>query len=389
MGQKFLPVYCLLLFFAAKTNTVSAQLVNSSLIHVNGKITVNGSLTNTGTVENNGVVEVSGNYNNQQTYTGPGKLVLTGNSVQTITTNNEPVNTLKIEGNGSVVVKNDLYIKDSLVLVNVVITPDPGVKIILDANAKIGGGSEDAHINGMLYQQGSGQKFYPVGKNGVYAPLTIDNLSGTDPVVGIELSNPNPNQKNDLSMENVSRYKMWSIEVLSGTFDGSTITLAFDESDSIVDLEKVLVAEADSLTGYFKSAGKSSAQYTTGKSGTVTSLKAITGKYFTVGNEPLDLRYFIPTALSPDASNIEDKVVKIYSPDVSEEYSFLFRIYNKWGNLVYQTESYIEASTIGWDGKNFRSGNDEEPGIYTFTVRGSFKSGRPFTKTGTITLVKM
>ena len=96
---------------------------------------------------------------------------------------------------------------------------------------------------------------------------------------------------------------------------------------------------------------------------------------------------YIPNAFNPTAINPENQVVKVYGSNVSEE-GFAFKIVNRWGKVMYNTNSFYEANNVGWAGVNRNTGVDMELNVFTYIVRGKFNDGKTFEKVGTITLVK-
>lgn len=59
-----------------------------------------------------------------------------------------------------------------------------------------------------------------------------------------------------------------------------------------------------------------------------------------------------------------------------------FRIYNRWGNLVFQSSGFDE----GWDG-TFK-GVPQPLGVFVYTIEAESGNGRIFTKTGNVTLLR-
>jgi len=96
---------------------------------------------------------------------------------------------------------------------------------------------------------------------------------------------------------------------------------------------------------------------------------------------------YIPTVFSPEASNVENQQLKVYGTLIQED-SFSFRIYNQWGQLVYQTNSFIEANTKGWSGEIKSNSGKQSSNVYTYTVEGKFFDGLDFSQAGTTTLLR-
>jgi gliding motility-associated-like protein len=59
-----------------------------------------------------------------------------------------------------------------------------------------------------------------------------------------------------------------------------------------------------------------------------------------------------------------------------------FRIYNRWGNVMFETTDINK----GWNGRH----NDQEQplGVYVYTIEAQTSTGKVFTKTGNVTLVR-
>ena len=79
--------------------------------------------------------------------------------------------------------------------------------------------------------------------------------------------------------------------------------------------------------------------------------------------------------------------MKIYASTLRPE-SFLFRIFDRWGNLVYQTASLTEAQGQGWEGVYPSDRTSAPAGVYQYHLRGSFENGTPVNQSGTITLFR-
>jgi gliding motility-associated-like protein len=63
-----------------------------------------------------------------------------------------------------------------------------------------------------------------------------------------------------------------------------------------------------------------------------------------------------------------------------------FRIFSRWGNVVYSTQNVNEAMNVGWNG-TFH-GVQIQQGVYGYKIWVKFVDEREFEKTGTITLVR-
>jgi hypothetical protein len=96
---------------------------------------------------------------------------------------------------------------------------------------------------------------------------------------------------------------------------------------------------------------------------------------------------YIPNAFHPFAQNSENQVVKVYGNNIDES-DFFFKIVNRWGKVMYETRSFNEANSVGWDGVNNNNGEEQETNVFTYIVRGKFIEGESFEKVGTVTQLK-
>jgi gliding motility-associated-like protein len=88
---------------------------------------------------------------------------------------------------------------------------------------------------------------------------------------------------------------------------------------------------------------------------------------------------FVPTAFSPNNDGLNDKLTPI--PVGIQQFDY-FRIFNRWGQLVFSTHKIGE----GWDGrlKALEQGN----GSFVWQVRGVDYTGRVIDKNGVVTVIK-
>ncbi len=96
---------------------------------------------------------------------------------------------------------------------------------------------------------------------------------------------------------------------------------------------------------------------------------------------------YVPNAFNPNAINPENRVVKVYGNNIDEN-GFSFKIVNRWGKIMYHTNSFAKANTTGWNGVNRNTGEAQELNVFTYLLKGKFLDGKPFELAGTITQVK-
>ncbi|MCL2027901.1 MAG: gliding motility-associated C-terminal domain-containing protein [Bacteroidales bacterium] len=90
---------------------------------------------------------------------------------------------------------------------------------------------------------------------------------------------------------------------------------------------------------------------------------------------------FVPSAFMPGATNVEDRVLKVYGVDILPN-GFKFSVYTMEGREVFTSRN----PNNGWDGRF--QGRDMPSGNYSYVVVGKFASGEEFTKSGTVVLIR-
>jgi gliding motility-associated-like protein len=90
-------------------------------------------------------------------------------------------------------------------------------------------------------------------------------------------------------------------------------------------------------------------------------------------------RVFVPTAFSPNGDGKNEIVAPIAVGLSKLDY---FRIYNRWGQLVFSTT----INGKGWDGKI--AGKEQGTSTYVWIVKGTDYTGKAVFEKGTVTLVR-
>lgn len=89
---------------------------------------------------------------------------------------------------------------------------------------------------------------------------------------------------------------------------------------------------------------------------------------------------FVPTAFTPNGDGLNDYVRPIAVGISKMDY---FRIYNRWGQLVYSSE---DLESKGWDGKI--GGKDQATAVFVWLVRGTDYTGKVVFAKGTVALIR-
>jgi gliding motility-associated-like protein len=99
----------------------------------------------------------------------------------------------------------------------------------------------------------------------------------------------------------------------------------------------------------------------------------------TVFVKAVDANVFVPTAFTPNRDGLNDKLTPIcYS---IQRISY-FSVFNRWGELVFTTNSIGK----GWDGTS--KGSPAEPGTYVWMLEAVGLDGQLFRQKGTVVLIR-
>jgi gliding motility-associated-like protein len=94
--------------------------------------------------------------------------------------------------------------------------------------------------------------------------------------------------------------------------------------------------------------------------------------------EVLDPVFFIPNVFSPNADGINDLAETNFNSLTEID----FKIYDRWGRLMFQTNS----KTVYWDG--LRNGKQAPDGVYYYHLRATTTSDKPLEAKGNMTLLR-
>ena len=97
-----------------------------------------------------------------------------------------------------------------------------------------------------------------------------------------------------------------------------------------------------------------------------------------------DLLIYIPNVFSPNADGINDIFSMIGKHGVSSVRRF--RIYDRWGELLWEGTNFIPDGNTGWDG-NFR-GKPMPSGVFAWTCEIALIDGSIEGLSGSLTLLR-
>jgi len=385
--------------FLAITFCANGQFVVDGafvVVSKDAKVQINGDVENSGSFFNYGNLALTGNWQNTAEFNDGGTFHLIGLN-QNIISNGGFFNKLIIDGGGNKTIDGPMFVKDSLIFVDGIMSPTENSRITLLEEAEVDGAYEYSFVNGALYQSGSGTKFFPIGTvvngNNFYRPTELHSIEGENPILGMQYFRMLSNEATYIPrISRLSNSGYWSLDIASGAMNTAFLSASYSYINDMGDIDESLlnVAQSDSLLGrYFTT--KVDENYFSDKFGDIsyiTTKDTIKKTYFAFAETDLvnlELLY-IPNALSSKAPNIEDRAVKVYG-DLMSSNNFYFRVENHWGNNVFETNSLELMETEGWTGVNQRTEKQEMSGQYTFIINAILLDGRPYKDVGSIWII--
>ncbi len=383
---------------------------SNGLVHIaeGANLEVGGDLDNNGVIQNRGTLSLYGDWVNNANFNGlTGRLQFLGGNNQMVSPPQLTVSELVINQGGEVNFSGSQYIiLDRLEFQFGNIKPGENTRFVLEPGARVEGGSNLSYFDGTLIAKGSGIKTFPVGADGLFAPLTLLSVFGLNTEIAANFTRGNPfDPIPGDSLLGVSHRGLWELELLNGATDPTQIEVEFSEDD-LSDfripnpirhrVNSPVLAYAINPEGIYRSLGVESINDSDSLTfGTIVSelpLQPSLGQklYVAVGlapQVPSEGLYYIPEAFSPQASDSKNQTFKIFGEGISED-GFDLQIYNRYGVIVYSTSSFAEANQNGWNGENQRTGVDEPAGVYYYTVKFQFNTGLPVQQKGAFYLVK-
>lgn len=196
-------------------------------------ITVNGDLTiDNGTLDANSSshydIDMKGNWiNNGGTFTDQnGTVTFSGSNPQSIKSNSSEFYDLTINNtnNIGITLSDAVSISHQLTLTDGVInTTAANLLIIKDDATSVNTGSVASHVDGPMRKDGNDEFTFPVGKDGIWAPIGFCTCSGVN--VGDQwtaeyfFDDPDPENDDDIdgSINHISDIEYWDLDRTSGS----------------------------------------------------------------------------------------------------------------------------------------------------------------------------
>ncbi len=223
---------CINILFLVSLALVSQPLIAQQLsimgtmkLAPGSRIGVFGDIYNNGTL-----IDSSAEF----VWAGDGPQTILGGSVTEVI--NLTVNNTSTEG---VILNQELQVSGTLTLSRGVIHTSDAALLVLKNQAVLIGGGASSHVNGPMTKIGNDAFSFPVGKAGLYAPVSIGAPSSATDAFTCEYFNDNPNAlydvtSKDASITSISSCEYWVVARTVGTA-AVDVTLNWDSRSCTVE----------------------------------------------------------------------------------------------------------------------------------------------------------
>jgi hypothetical protein len=147
------------------------------------------------------------------------------------------------------------------------------------------------------------------------------------------------------------------------------------------------ILESDAIDNVFSIIGNTRVEYNDPLS-SVISDNGARGNVFVLGEsippDGIPGEFYLSTSLSPSASNADNRFARVFGNKLVEN-EFQFRVFNRWGLMVYETTSLPDMLSVGWDGRH--KGDYLPSGAYPYILKAVTKDGEVIEKKGVISIV--
>lgn len=358
------------ILFLIVTSLQAQSLYNQSVIAISSTalLYVKDSIVNNGTIINNGDMQVGGSWiNNAQYDAGLGQITFNSDLPQIINHNDQSFSKLTISGGGQKLFLADITVEDELDLSDGTLVSENNSRIIFSPDAQVTGGSDNSHIQGAVYHQGSGDKLFPVGNGRTFLPVELLGVGGSSPVVGVRLIDPvgTPLPASP-SLNAVSTNRYWEIDIVSGSLDNALAVLPVRDEAIVTSATEVVVAQSSAPTQAFESLGQSSFEGMS-SDGKVTSEEFVTQPYLSIGTASSDATLFVYNAISPNNDAMGQNEFLIIR-NIERHPENRFSLFNRWGDKVFEIGNYDNERRVFRGKSNMGGESDLVNGTYFYVI---------------------
>jgi hypothetical protein len=190
----------------------------------------------------------------------------------------------------------------------------------------------------------------------------------------------------DIEIESAPEFSVGLVGEQNINLGDSTTITAMINGTTIIDsvfwnpIEDLQCFSADCISVQAKPTGTTSYQVL------VTDMNGCSASDEITIEVNLNRNVFIPNTFSPRSFDFENSELRIYAGTGVSSIDY-FRIYDRWGNMIHETENLIPSKfgSEGWDGKF--NGKRVNPGVYVYFSKINFADGSSLVYKGSVTVL--
>ncbi len=356
---------------AVSPNFVFAQdvLIEGNLVTITNGLTtsINGNLTNKGNLNNSGELRISGSWMNLGNYSGDnGEVVFASDVDQVINHNSQNFDHFILAGSGNKILMDDLTINGTLEFESGKLVVENGSKITLGPDVILEGTNENSYIIGEVHRQGTGELFFPIGDTAHYLPITLKNVTGDNPTIGI-ITHSTPSEIGvGGSLSEISNIRYWEL-ITDESYTGSNIELPIVQETILSDEEEATVAQATSDASLFYEIGRKQVTGTI-TNGAIESAGLALGRYYAIGKSstaevlpPIRVINVVTPVQDGKHDFLRIENIELYENNVVE-------IYNRAGELVFRMKDYDNQERVFRGNGNVINNQELITGNYFYSI---------------------
>lgn len=240
---------------------------------------------------------------------------------------------LSINGGGTKTLSGNWQVTQDLLFTQGIVATSGG-RLLYSGSAELTGNAS-SFAEGILYQRGTGTRFYPLGVGAAYTPMAFTTVSESDVEIGVLAHDTGPTLDQPLDIGAIASNRYWGVTTSGGTFKGSPTSLYIPGS-SLEGSDRLVVLEADNAAGAtaISLGGGVIADF-------VTSFTAATKPVLTIGvAEKVDIQINdLITPFTVDGINDELQILNV-------EYAVENKVtlMDRWGLVIKQWKNFNNSS---------------------------------------------
>ncbi|MFV0566301.1 MAG: gliding motility-associated C-terminal domain-containing protein [Flavobacteriaceae bacterium] len=260
--------------------------------------------------------------------------------------------------------------------------------VFFDENATHINEDDDSHVDGVCIRFGESEFDFPVGGNSYLREASISSSEDVNSIFSAEYFYENsdllfPHSNRDPKIALIDNTEYWTVDKLDGN-NNVILTLSWHTNTTPSDITSLNEGEEIHIVRWDANSGKwiDEGGIMNTSSKTVSTPIQI-GAYgvFTLAKVYVSTDVIVYNAITPDSNGKNDYLII----EGLENYpNNTLSVFNRWGRIVYKTQSYNTANNIfnGYANVNTVLNNELASGTYFYVLEYKNAAGNSEKKTG-------